>query len=75
MSQSQQELDYYQLAFLKSNLRMEKVGMKHSAQRGKALRPQLAEHFGLKPNDPHDKYIAEVQRRMDAILADMSAKE
>lgn len=69
MSQSQQELDYYQLAILKSNLRMEKVGMKHSAQSGKALRPQLAEQFGLKPRDSYDMYIAEVQRRMDAILA------
>ncbi len=41
---------YSSLAVLKSNLRMNKLGMKHSAQKGKAIRPMVAEFLGLKKN-------------------------
>ena len=60
---------YSSLSVLKSNLRMNKLGMKHSAQKGKAIRPMVAEFLGLEKNAPYDDFINEVQKRMDAILA------
>jgi hypothetical protein len=57
---------YARLASLKGMLKLEKVGLK---TRGGALRPRIAEEFGLNKRDPHDKFIAEIQSRMDAILA------
>lgn len=56
-------VDYFRLCSIKHQLRMEKAGMKSS--RG-ALRPRLADEFGLKPRDNHDKYIAHVQGLIDA---------
>lgn len=65
---TQEGIDYFSLSQLKAALKLEKVGLKHSAMRGKALRPQIAKHFGLKPRDSYDLYIAAVQAKMDAIL-------
>ena len=65
------DVSYAQLAILKSNLKMNKIGMKHSAQKGRAIRPMCAEQLGLKPTDSYDTFIAEVQKRMDRILSDM----
>lgn len=62
------EVQYAQWAFLKANLRMEKVGLKHSAAKGKALRPMYAKMLGLKPRDHYDKYIDAVQAKMDALI-------
>ena len=67
-----EDVMYSSLAVLKSNLRMNKLGMKHSAQKGKAIRPMVAEFLGLKKNAPYDDFINEVQKRMDAILAKRS---
>jgi hypothetical protein len=53
---------YFRMASLKSQLRLEKVGMKSS---GGALRPRLAKEFGLKPRDSHDLYIAHCQAYLD----------
>lgn len=61
-------IEYAGYATLKMQLKMEKVGMTHSAMRGKKLRPMWAEKLGLKPRDDYDKFIAECQRRMDAIM-------
>ena len=61
-------ITYFQLATLKSQLRMEKVGLTHSAMKGRKLRPLLAKGFGLKPRADYELYIAEVQSRMDAML-------
>lgn len=59
---------YAELAIMKSVLKMNKVGLKHSAQRGKAIRPMYAAGLGLKASDPYDRFIEEVQKRMDKIL-------
>lgn len=67
-----EDVMYSSLSVLKSNLRMNKLGMKHSAQKGKAIRPMVAEFLGLKKNAPYDDFINEVQKRMDAILAKRS---
>lgn len=64
-----EDVMYSSLAVLKSNLRMNKLGMKHSAQKGKAIRPMVAEFLGLKKNAPYDDFINEVQKRMDNIFA------
>jgi hypothetical protein len=47
---------------------MEKVGLSHSAMRGKKLRPMWAKYLGLKVRDDYDQFIAAIQARMDAIL-------
>lgn len=62
------QVEYNTLATMKSVLRMNEMGLKHSAQRGKAIRPMYAEFLGLKKTDSYAVYIAEVQRRMDKIL-------
>lgn len=69
---SPEGLEYAGLATLKSQFRMEKVGLTHSAMRGKKLRPMWAKHLGLKPRDTYEDFIAEIQRRMDAILASVA---
>lgn len=56
-------------AILKQQLKMEKIGLSHSAMRGKKLRPMWAAKLGLKPRDSYEMFIAEVQKRMDAIVA------
>lgn len=66
-------IEYVGLAALKQGLKMEKIGLKHSAMRGKALRPMWAPKLGLKPRDSYEVFIAEVQRRMDNILASNQA--
>lgn len=66
-------IQYAGYATLKSQLKMEKIGLTHSAMRGKKLRPMWAETLGLKPRDSHDAFIAECQRRMDEIIANKSA--
>jgi len=65
---SPEGLDYAGLAILKSQFRMEKVGLSHSAMRGKKLRPMWAKYLGLKVRDDYDQFIAAIQARMDAIL-------
>lgn len=62
-------MEYMGYATLKSQFRMEKIGLKHSAMKGKALRPMWAKHFGLKVRDDHDVYIAACQKRMDELLS------
>lgn len=62
------EITYYQLATLKGALRMEKVGLSHSAMRGKKLRPMWAAKLGLKPRDSYDTFIEAVQARMNTLL-------
>ena len=59
-------ISYGRLASLKGMLKLEKVGLK---TRGGALRPRIAAEFGLKARDSHDKFIAEIQRRMEEYLA------
>jgi hypothetical protein len=54
----------FRLASIRGQLKLERLGMKSS---GGALRPRLAKELGLKPRDSHDVFIAEVQRRMDAM--------
>ena len=58
-------VSYYRLASLKGMLKMESVGMK---SRGGALRPRIASEFGLSSRTPHAVFIAEIQKRMDALI-------
>ena len=58
-------ISYVRLASLKGMLKLEKVGMK---TRGGALRPRIAAEFGLNKRDSHDKFIAEIESRMQAAL-------
>lgn len=62
-------IEYAGYATLKQQLKMEKIGLSHSAMRGKKLRPMWAAKLGLKQRDSYEVFIAEVQKRMDAILA------
>lgn len=67
-------MQYAGYATLKQQLKLEKLGMSHSAMRGKKLRPMWAAKLGLKPRDDYEKFIAECQRRMDEILAAKQAQ-
>jgi len=60
-------IEYYRLATTKAAMKLEKIGLKHSS--GRALRPAWASTLGLKPRDSYDTYIAELQKRMDVLLA------
>lgn len=65
---------YFQLASLKGQLKLESKGL---TARGGALRPRWCKQLGLKPRDSHAVFIAEIQKRMDAMLeggADEPAK-
>ena len=57
---------YFRLASLKGMLKLEKAGLK---TRGGAIRPRIAGELGLKARDPHDKFIAEIERRMGELFA------
>lgn len=61
------EIAHFRLASLKYQLRAEAAGFKNST--GRALRPQLAEEFGLSPRAPHADYIKVIQDKMDIMVA------
>jgi hypothetical protein len=61
-------MQYAGYATLKGQLKLEKLGMSHSAMRGKKLRPMWAAKLGLKPRDSYEKFIAECERRMEELL-------
>lgn len=65
---------YFQLVAWRAALKCEKNGMKHSS--GKTLRPHLKKVLGLKLKlrDPHDLYIAEVQKIIDRVQAGEDVK-
>ncbi len=65
------QIDAVRLISIKHQLRLEKAGMSSS---GGALRPRLAAEFGLKPRDSHDKFIATIEARIEAIKAAITAK-
>lgn len=56
---------FFQLASLKGQLKLESKGLK---SRGGAIRPRWAKQLGLKARDSHEVFIAEVQKRMNAML-------
>jgi hypothetical protein len=56
----------FRLASVRAQLRLEKAGMKSS---GGALRPRLAEEFGLSPRASHDEYISVATKMIDAAQA------
>jgi hypothetical protein len=64
-------ITYFQLAAVKAALKLEKAGLKHS---GGAIRPKWAKELGLKPRDSHDKLIAALRARMDALLKEQESK-
>lgn len=59
------QVSYARFASLKGQLKLEKVGMKSS---GGALRPRLANEFGLSPRDSHDEYINYCIAQMEDLL-------
>jgi hypothetical protein len=66
-----EEISYFRLASIKSQLKLEKVGLK---SRGGALRPRICKEFGLPKTRPHDEFIAVIQKRMDDIIAAKQAQ-
>lgn len=64
------QIALYRLSVLKTKLKMESHGMK---SRGGALRPQIAAEFGLKARDSYATFITEIQRRIDAGMAELQA--
>lgn len=64
-------ITFYRLAAQKGAIRLEKIGLRHS--RG-SVRKVAALEYGLKPNAKHDEVIAEIQKRMDALMAKAGGK-
>lgn len=58
-------IEYFRLASLKYQLRLEQAGMKSS---GGALRPRLASEFGLNKRAPYADYIRAIEVRMATLL-------
>jgi len=52
----------YRLCALRSALKLEQKGLKHS---GGAIRPRIAAELGLKPRDSHDKFIAKLEEMIN----------
>lgn len=67
-------IEFAGYATLKGQLKLEKVGLSHSAMRGKKLRPMWAAKLGLKPRDSYEMFIAECERRMDELKAKQQAQ-
>lgn len=66
------QIELFRLASLKSQLKLEQVGMKSS---GGALRPRLAGEFGLNKRAPYADYIKAVQVRMDNLMLEEGCHE
>lgn len=64
------QIAYVRLASIKGRLKLMRKGLTF---RGPAIRPILAEEFGLKPRDSFELYIAEAERRMTVLLEKESA--
>lgn len=56
-----------QMMVVRAAIKLEAKGMRHS---GGSVRARWAARLGLKPRDSHDKYIAELTRRIDAALGE-----
>ena len=67
-------ISYARLAAMKGRIKMEAAGLKF---RGGSTRTHVAAELGLKPRDKHEKFIAEIQKRMNELLAkkDAAAKQ
>lgn len=65
------EIDYFRLASLKSQLKLEAVGLKSS---GGAIRPRIAKEFNLSPRAPYTDYIKAIQILMDKAIAERAAQ-
>ena len=57
-------IELYRLLSLKMQLKLESKGMKSS---GGAIRPRIANEFGLKPRDLHIVYIAAIDKRIEEL--------
>lgn len=53
-----EQINVFRLLSLRGMLRLESVGLK---TRGGALRPRIAQEFGLSPRAPHSAYIAKIE--------------
>lgn len=51
-----------QMMTVRAAIKLEAVGLKHS---GGSVRARWAATLGLKPRDSHDKYVAELTKRID----------
>lgn len=63
-------VEYFRLASLKQQLKLENLGMK---SRGGAIRPRIAKEFGLNPLASYASYIDIVEQRMEALRAKLTA--
>lgn len=57
-------VEYFRLASLKQQLKLESHGMK---SRGGAIRPRISAEFGLSPRATHASYIEIIEKRMEAL--------
>lgn len=60
----QKQAEYARFCGLKYHLRIEMAGMKH---RYGALRPKLAEEFGLKPRAKYEDYITYCDKKLEEL--------
>lgn len=65
-------ISYARLASCKGAVRLESKGMKMS--RGVNVTKMMRQELGLKARAPHEEVIAEIQKRMDALLAKRQAE-
>jgi hypothetical protein len=64
-------IDAVRLMSLRGMLRLEKLGMK---TRAGALRPKMAKELGLSPRASFDVYLAEVEKRIEALKPQVQAE-
>lgn len=62
-------VQYAQLAAAKQAIKLEQKGLKHSRLN---VRRVWAIHLGLKPSAKHEVVIAEIEKRMEELLAQRS---
>lgn len=65
-------VEYFRLASLKQQLKLEGHGMK---SRGGAIRPRIAAEFGLSPRASRESYLDIIEKRMEALLTKMQAAQ
>lgn len=58
------EIAIWRLASLRGKIGLEAKGMKC---RGRSTRSRIAEEFGLKSRDPHEKFIAAINEKIESL--------
>ena len=64
IAEGSEAVNLFQLIAVKSAIKLEALGMKHSS--GRSVRKMWAVHLGLKPSAKADEVIAAIQSKIDA---------